>query len=160
MFKEKSIKTLSGVQRLLEGGLILCCMLATFVLLALSSFHPSDPGWSQSQFDVRIHNLTGAVGAWVADVLFYFFGYMAYSFPMITAASGWLLFKRTHRLLEVDYFAVALRLIGFLFVVLSLAALMSMNANDIYAYSAGGVIGDVIAAIMLPYFNPLGTTLL
>ncbi|MCL1126878.1 DNA translocase FtsK 4TM domain-containing protein [Shewanella surugensis] len=160
MFKDKSVKTLSGVQRLLEGSLILCCMVATFVLLALSSFHSSDPGWSQSNFDGSIDNVTGAVGAWIADVLLYFFGYTAYVIPIIIAATGWLLFKRTHKLLEVDYFSVGLRLVGFLLVVLSLGALESMNAKDIYDYSAGGVIGDVIAAAMLPYFNQLGTTLL
>ncbi|GIU48020.1 DNA translocase FtsK [Shewanella sairae] len=135
-------------------------MLATYVLIALSSFHSSDPGWSQSNFDGEINNLTGAVGAWVADVLFYFFGYCAYIIPIIIALTGWLLFKRTHKLLEIDYFSVGLRLIGFLLIVFSLAALASMNANGIYGFSAGGVSGDVIGQAMLPYFNKLGTTLL
>ncbi|RTR33610.1 DNA translocase FtsK [Shewanella atlantica] len=160
MSKGNSIKTLSGVQRLLEGGLIFCCMLATYVLLALSSFHSSDPGWSQSHFEGEIQNVTGAVGAWTADVLFYFYGYTAYLIPIIMALTGWLLFKRTHKLLEIDYFSVGLRLIGFLLIVFSLAALASMNANDIYEFSAGGVAGDVIRDAMLPYFNKLGTTLL
>ncbi|WP_367277893.1 DNA translocase FtsK 4TM domain-containing protein [uncultured Shewanella sp.] len=160
MSKGNSVKTLSGVQRLLEGSLIFCCMMATYVLIALSSFHSSDPGWSQSNFDGEINNLTGAVGAWLADVLFYFFGYCAYIIPIIIALTGWLLFKRTHKLLEIDYFSVGLRLIGFLLIVFSLAALASMNANGIYGFSAGGVAGDVIGQAMLPYFNSLGTTLL
>ncbi|MCG9731079.1 DNA translocase FtsK 4TM domain-containing protein [Shewanella sp. Isolate13] len=160
MSKGNSVKTLSGVQRLLEGSLIICCMLATYVLIALSSFHSSDPGWSQANFGGEINNLTGAVGAWLADVLFYFFGYCAYIIPIIIALTGWLLFKRTHKLLEIDYFSVGLRLIGFLLIVLSLAALSSMNANGIYGFSAGGVAGDVIGQAMLPYFNKLGTTLL
>jgi len=158
--KENSIKTLSGVQRLLEGGLIFCCMLATYVLLALSSFHSSDPGWSQSYFEGEIQNVTGAVGAWTADVLLYFFGFTAYLIPIIIALTGWLLFKRTHKFLEIDYFSVGLRLIGFLLIVFCLAALASMNANDIFEFSAGGVAGDVIRDAMLPYFNKLGTTLL
>ncbi|WP_149027218.1 DNA translocase FtsK [Shewanella psychrophila] len=160
MAKGNSVKTLSGVQRLLEGSLILCCMLATYILLSLSSFDSSDPGWSQSNFEGDIQNVTGAVGAWMADVLFYFFGYTAYIIPIIVALTGWLLFKRTHKLLEIDYFSVGLRLIGFLLIVFSLAALGSMNVNDIYDFSAGGVSGDVIRDAMLPYFNQLGTTLL
>ncbi len=104
--------------------------------------------------------MTGAVGAWLADVLFYFFGYTAYIIPLIVALTGWLLFKRIHKLLEIDYFSVGLRLIGFLLILFSLAALASMNANDIYEFSAGGVSGDVIVGAMLPYFNQLGTTLL
>ncbi|MCL1095961.1 DNA translocase FtsK [Shewanella kaireitica] len=160
MSKANSVKTLSGVQRLLEGSLIICCMIATYILIALSSFNASDPGWSQSNFDGDIQNLTGAVGAWLADVLFYIFGYTAYIIPIIIALTGWLLFKRTHKLLEIDYFSVGLRLIGFLLIVFSLAALGSMNANGLYEFSAGGVAGDVIGQAMLPYFNQLGTTLL
>ncbi|MCG9696642.1 DNA translocase FtsK 4TM domain-containing protein [Shewanella sp. Isolate11] len=160
MSKGTGVATLSGLQRLLEGGLIICCMTATYILLALTSFNSSDPGWSQSHFDGEIKNLTGAVGAWLADVLFYFFGYTAYTIPLIVAMTGWLLFKRVHKLLEIDYFSVGLRLIGFLLIIFSLAALASMNANDIYEFSAGGVSGDVIVGAMLPYFNQLGTTLL
>lgn len=68
----KHVTPLTGLQRLQEGGLLCCCMLATFILLALSSFNPADPGWSQTSYQGDIHNLTGAVGAWLADVLFYF----------------------------------------------------------------------------------------
>ncbi|QDF67082.1 DUF87 domain-containing protein [Shewanella sp. SNU WT4] len=152
--------TLSGLQRLLEGALLCCCIFAAFILLSLTSFDPADPGWSQTHFQGEINNLTGAVGAWIADVLFYFFGYTAYLVPIMVALTGWLLFKRAYRLLEIDYFSVGLRLVGFLLVIMGIAALASMNASDIYAFSAGGVCGDVIVGAMLPYFNPLGTTLL
>ncbi|QIR14694.1 DNA translocase FtsK [Shewanella aestuarii] len=160
MTQGNSVKTLSGLQRLLEGGLIFCCMIATYILLALSSFNPNDPGWSQSHFQGEIHNWTGAVGAWTADVLFYFFGFIAYLIPIIIATTGWFFFNRAHRLLEIDYFSVGLRIIGFMLMVLALASLVSMNVDDIYVFSAGGVAGDVISQAMLPYFNVLGTTLL
>ncbi|MGL4748869.1 MAG: DNA translocase FtsK 4TM domain-containing protein, partial [Shewanella sp.] len=100
------------------------------------------------------------VGAWIADILLYFFGVTAYIMPIIVASTGWLLFKRAHDLLEIDYFSVALRIIGFLLLILGFSALASMNANNIYEFSAGGVAGDVIGQAMLPYFNKLGTTLL
>ncbi|WP_144208334.1 DNA translocase FtsK [Shewanella donghaensis] len=160
MSQGNSLQTLSGLQRLLEGGLIICCMTATYILLALSSFDPNDPGWSQSHFQVEINNLTGAVGAWTADVLFYFLGFIAFLIPIIIASTGWFVFNRTHKLFEIDYFSVGLRIIGFLLMVFALAALASMNAEDIYVFSAGGVAGDVISQAMLPYFNNLGTTLL
>ncbi len=156
----KSIKTLSGLQRLQEIGLIICGVAAVYILLSLGSFNPSDPGWSQSRFSGDIKNLTGAVGAWTADVLFYFLGYTAYCIPLVIVALGWLLFRRSYELTRVDYFSVGLRIVGFLLLMTSLAALASMNANDIYEFSAGGVTGDVIWQAMLPYFNQLGTTLL
>ncbi|MBB1390599.1 DNA translocase FtsK 4TM domain-containing protein, partial [Shewanella sp. SG44-6] len=150
MTQENSLKTLSGLQRLLEGGLILCCMIATYILLALSSFNPSDPGWSQSHFQGEIHNWTGAVGAWTADVLFYFFGFIAFLIPIMIATTGWFIFNRAHRLFEIDYFSVGLRIIGFILMLLGLAALVSMNADNMYVFSAGGVAGDVIGQAMLP----------
>jgi DNA segregation ATPase FtsK/SpoIIIE, S-DNA-T family len=156
----KNITTLSGIQRLLEGGLILSCMMATYILLALGSFDPKDPGWSQSQYQGKVANLTGTVGAWIADVLYYFFGFIAYLIPLIIAATGWFIFNRAHKLLEIDFFSVGLRIIGFMLMILSLAALVSMNADDMYVFSAGGVAGDVIGQAMLPYFNTIGTTLL
>ncbi|MGX9462679.1 DNA translocase FtsK 4TM domain-containing protein [Shewanella sp. A14] len=160
MTQENSLKTLSGLQRLLEGGLILCCMVATYILLALSSFNPNDPGWSQSHFQGEIYNWTGAVGAWIADVLFYFFGFIAFLIPILIATTGWFIFNRAHRLFEIDFFSVGLRIIGFILMLLALAALVSMNADNMFVFSAGGVAGDVIGQAMLPYFNKLGTTLL
>lgn len=160
MSQGNRVHSLSGLQRLLEGGLIICSMLAIYVLLALTSFSASDPGWSQSNYQGHIQNLGGAVGAWVADVLLYFFGYSAFLTPFVIAGTGWLLFKQSHRLLEIDYFSVSMRLLGFILIVFGVSTLASMNGNDIYEFSAGGVTGDVIANAMLPYFNSLGTTLL
>ncbi len=151
---------LTGVQRLFEGGLVLTCMSATLVLIALASFNPLDSGWSQSNSSEKVTNVTGPIGAWIADVLLYFFGYVAFFIPMIIAASGWMLFKKAYHLLEIDYFTVALRVIGFFLVILSIASLTSLNADDIYQYSAGGLTGNVIGHIMVSYFNVIGTTLL
>ncbi|MCH4294437.1 DNA translocase FtsK 4TM domain-containing protein [Shewanella sp. 3B26] len=160
MSQGNRVHSLSGLQRLLEGGLIICSMLAIYILLALTSFSASDPGWSQSNYQGHIQNLGGAVGAWIADILYYFFGYSAFLAPFVVAGTGWLLFKQSHRLLEIDYFSVSMRLLGFILIVFGVSTLASMNGNDIYEFSAGGVTGDVIAAAMLPYFNQLGTTLL
>lgn len=160
MSQENRVVTLNGLQRLQEGGLLLSCMLAAFVLLALASFNPADPGWSQSTYHGEITNLAGSVGAWFADLLLYFFGFIAYLIPVIIAACGWIVFKRPYKFEEIDYFSVGLRLIGFFFIVFSLAGLASMNANDIYDFSAGGVCGDVVYSEMLPYFNFIGTSLL
>ena len=158
--QENRVMTLNGIQRLQEGGLLLCCMLAAFILLALASFNPADPGWSQSSYHGDITNLAGSVGAWIADVLLYFFGFIAYLIPVVIATSGWIIFKRPYKFTEIDFFSVGLRFIGFLLVITSLAALASMNANDIFDFSAGGVCGDVVYTEMLPYFSLLGTSLL
>ncbi len=151
---------MSGVQRVLEVGLILCGAFAIFLFLALASFHPADPSWSQTGFEGTIQNAAGVIGAWFADALLFAFGFVAYLIPFGLATLGYVLFRKTHKLLELDYLAVGLRLIGLVLSLIGASALAALNFNDIYSFSAGGVVGDVISTSLLPYFNRIGTTLL
>ncbi|GAA4903890.1 DNA translocase FtsK [Ferrimonas pelagia] len=154
------LEPLSGWQRLLEGGLILTTLAALFTLFSLATYHPADPGWSTVAWDGDVRNAMGLVGAWIADVLLFVFGITAFVIPFVVAIVGWLAFHQAYQLTEIDYFSVGLRLIGFLLTVLSFATLASLNADDIHYFSAGGVLGDVIASAMLPVFNLIGTTLI
>ncbi|PTB88788.1 cell division protein FtsK [Pseudidiomarina aestuarii] len=151
---------MSGVQRVLEVGLILCGAFALFLMLALGSFSPADPSWSQTSYEGTIENAAGAIGAWFADALLFAFGYVSYFVPIGFAALGYMLFRQPHRLLELDYLALGLRLIGLLLTFIGASALASMNFMNVYSFSAGGVVGDVISSSLLPYFNIIGTTLL
>ncbi len=151
---------MSGVQRMLEVGLILCGAFAVFLFLALASFHPADPSWSQTGYEGTIENAAGAIGAWFADGLLFSFGFVAYLIPFGLVGVGYLAFQRPHQLLELDWLAVGLRLIGLLLTLVGSSALAALNFADIYSFSAGGVVGDVISSSLLPYFNLIGTTLL
>jgi S-DNA-T family DNA segregation ATPase FtsK/SpoIIIE len=151
---------MTGVQRVLEAGLLISGALAIFIFLSLVSFNPADPSWSQTGYEGSIHNAGGAVGAWMADVLLFAFGFVAYLIPFGFVGVGYLLFRKTYQLLEMDYLAVSLRMIGAMLALIGASALSSINFDDIYYFSAGGVIGDVIAASLLPYLNFVGTTLL
>lgn len=155
-----SIFNLNGVQRLLEVGLILFCGLAAFMLLALMSFNPADPSWSQAGYQQDVANYAGPVGAWMADLLLFAFGWIAYLVPVLVAGAGYLFFKRFHHVLELDYLILGLRLIGLLLTLISATAISSMNFNDIYYFSSGGVVGDIFSGLLLPYLNFVGTTLL
>ena len=151
---------LNGVQRLLEVGLIVFSGFALFLLLALLSFDPADPSWSQTGYQTSIHNYAGPIGAWLADLLLFSFGWIAYLLPFLVALAGYLLFKRFHDLLQLDYLILGLRLIGLVLTLLTATAISSMNFNDIFYFSSGGVIGDVVSSSLLPYFNFIGTILL
>ncbi|GAB3292945.1 DNA translocase FtsK [Pseudidiomarina andamanensis] len=151
---------MSGVQRVLEVGLLLCGAFAIFLFLALASFNPADPSWSQTAYEGSIHNAAGAIGAWFADALLFAFGFVAYLIPFGLASLGYMMFRQPHKLLELDYLAVGLRLIGLVLTLVGASALAALNFSDIYSFSAGGVVGDVISSSLLPYFNLIGTTLL
>lgn len=151
---------MSGAQRVLEVGLILCGAFAIFLFLALVSFNPADPSWSQTGYQGTIENAAGAIGAWFADALLFAFGFVAYIIPFGLAGLGYVMFRQPHRLLELDYLALGLRLIGLILTLVGASALASLNFAALYSFSAGGVVGDVISSSLLPYFNLIGTTLL
>ncbi len=151
---------LNGVQRLLEVGLIVFFGFALFLLLALLSFDPADPSWSQTGYQTDVRNYTGPIGAWLADFLLLSFGWIAYLVPFLVALCGYLLFKRFHDLLQLDYLILGLRVIGLILTLLTATAISSINFNDIFYFSSGGVVGDMVSNALLPYFNFIGTVLL
>ena len=159
---ESSIEStkLNGVQRMLEAGLLFSCLFALYLVLALFSFDPADPGWSQTGFQAPIRNLGGAVGAYLADLLLNLFGLIAYSIPFALAVTGLLLFRQYHYLMGLDYLTLGLKIIGFIMLYIGILPLASMNGNDIFYFSAGGIVGDIISSSFLPYLSFVGTTLL
>ena len=150
---------LSGVQRILETGLLFFSVFAMFIMLALFSFDPADPGWAQTGYQTPVRNLGGSVGAYLSDLLLNLFGFIAYSLPFIIAIIGWLLFQKFHQLMQLDYLTLALKLIGFLMLYLGITSLASMNFDDLFYFSAGGILGDVLSQTLLPYFSFVGSTL-
>ncbi|WP_246034155.1 DNA translocase FtsK [Thalassotalea mangrovi] len=153
-------KTLSGGQRLLEVGLIFTTVFAIYLVVALLTFDPRDPSWSQTGYHAAVNNAGGAVGAYLADVIFFSFGRIAYTLPFTVALIGWLLFQRIRYLLEIDFFTLGLKFVGFLMLYIGLTSIWSMNGNDIYEFSAGGLIGDLVSNALIPYMNFVGTSLL
>lgn len=157
---ESSATKLTGVQRLLETGLLFFSVLAMFLMLALFSFDPADPGWAQTGYQTPIRNLGGAVGAYLSDLLLNLFGFIAYTLPFVVAIIGWLLFQKFHQIMQLDYFTLGLKLIGFILFYLGVTSLASMNFDDVFYFSAGGILGDVLSKTFLPYFSFIGSTLI
>jgi len=151
---------LTGMQRIMEVGMMLSCAFAFFILLALVSFHPADPSWSQAGLQSSVHNWVGSIGAWLADILFFTFGFIAYIFPFTAAFAGWFMFQQRKSITEFDYLTIGLRIMGLLLALAGAAGIASLNFNDLFYFSAGGMLGDVISASLLPYLNFAGTILL
>ncbi|WP_438863156.1 DNA translocase FtsK 4TM domain-containing protein [Neptunicella sp.] len=150
---------LSGIQRILEVGMILSCAFALFLLLSLGSFDPADPSWSQAGHQGAVSNAAGAAGAWFADILLFTFGFVAYLFPFISALLGWFLFQQAKDILEMDYLTISLRFIGGVVAILGACGLASLNFDDPFYFPAGGFVGDVLSTTLLPVFNVAGSIL-
>ncbi|PXH44867.1 DNA translocase FtsK [Klebsiella pneumoniae] len=157
--KEVKLTKLSSGRRLLEAMLILCSLFAIWLMAALLSFNPSDPSWSQTAWHEPIHNLGGAPGAWLADTLFFIFGVMAYTIPVIIIGGCWFVWRHQENDEYIDYFAVSLRLIGALALILTSCGLAAINADDIWYFASGGVIGSLLSTTLQPLLHSSGGTI-
>ncbi|HGP3873468.1 TPA: DNA translocase FtsK [Klebsiella pneumoniae] len=157
--KEVKLTKLSSGRRLLEAMLILCSLFAIWLMAALLNFNPSDPSWSQTAWHEPIHNLGGAPGAWLADTLFFIFGVMAYTIPVIIIGGCWFAWRHQENDEYIDYFAVSLRLIGALALILTSCGLAAINADDIWYFASGGVIGSLLSTTLQPLLHSSGGTI-
>ncbi|EFH7844837.1 TPA: DNA translocase FtsK [Escherichia coli] len=157
--KEVTLTKLSSGRRLLEALLILIVLFAVWLMAALLSFNPSDPSWSQTAWHEPIHNLGGMPGAWLADTLFFILGVMAYTIPVIIVGGCWFAWRHQSSDEYIDYFAVSLRIIGVLALILTSCGLAAINADDIWYFASGGVIGSLLSTTLQPLLHSSGGTI-
>ncbi|GGA93133.1 DNA translocase FtsK [Agarivorans gilvus] len=151
---------LSGFARIAEASAIALGALGVYLMVALLTFNPSDPSWSQIGTQQSIANAAGSSGAWFADLLLFSFGFMAYSVPFICALLAWALFWRPCPIAQISFFTLGLRLIGFVFTFASLTTMASIHIDDFYFFSSGGLVGDIFTQLMIPVFGLLGTSII
>ena len=147
----------------------LCIVLVTmagYLLLSLFSYHPEDPGWTHAVEVENINNSAGVLGAWIADMLLYLFGYFAYLFPIILLVSGFRLLQNKHNQIPfyINYFflrggGVVCGFIG--------GCMLSWMHQDITGTAlphqtrgAGGVIGDILGTSLMYNTGETGATLI
>jgi S-DNA-T family DNA segregation ATPase FtsK/SpoIIIE len=161
--KDEKVKLAHHVTRgLREGALLILGTLGIYLLVSLASYHPADPAWSHSNSVAEIRNAGGVVGAWLADILLYLFGYLAYLLPVMVAYSGWLVFKGRTPTGGIDLHILAIRWSGFLLTVgagCGLAALEVGLPAGVLPAGAGGVLGDVVGSALAQLFSLVGATL-
>ena len=145
-----------------EGALIVLSAIAVYLLVSLLTYHNSDPGWSHSGVRGPVTNVGGVAGAWFADVFLYLLGFLAYLFPIMVGYSGWLVFRGRGADGDIDYHTLALRWLGFLLTVGAGCGLASLHfeiSAGVLPLSAGGILGDLIAAGLSEPFSFVGATL-
>lgn len=158
--KDVALKKLSGSRRLLEAILIVVALFSVYLSVALVSFSPSDPSWSQTAWHEPIHNLGGGVGAWLAETLFFIFGVLAYAIPPIMLSLCWGGFRQRDNQSDVDLITLSLRLIGMLALILTSCGLAALNVDDLYYFASGGVLGSLLSSSMVARFNSMGAMLI
>lgn len=152
------------MKRVSEGSFILILTTALFVLLSLLTYHERDPGFTHmSQAFAPIGNAGGHVGAYVADALYWLFGFLAYLLPMCFAYVAWLILKDHRALRDVNKPMLLLRALGFLLMLsggCGLFGLGLLGGTHSALQNPGGVLGAIIAIGLNRALNLEGATLL
>ncbi len=157
-----NLKLSAAVARSLrEGTLWILCALALLLLLALLSYQPHDPGFSDTGEPGPVGNWIGPVGAWLAGFFLFLFGRPAYLFPVMLAYAGWLVHKDQLLPETRSRLNTLLRATGFALTLLTSCGLATLHWDGSgLPNSAGGVLGDLVGKGSARGLSFLGATLL
>jgi S-DNA-T family DNA segregation ATPase FtsK/SpoIIIE len=146
-----------------EIALVVIAPLLIYLLASLITYSTDDPGWSRTgSVAGAMHNIGGLVGAYLADLAFWFFGYVAYTLPMVLGGVAWIaLFG-----LDSDGdgrvdFGPALRLIGIVGFLVSATGLLHLvgGAAPNLPAESGGILGQLAGRSMRSLFGGMGGNL-
>lgn len=158
-------------QRLHEAGAIFIFALTGFILLCFVTYNPLDPGFIHISDNENITNSGGLLGAWFADIMFYFFGYISYWLPLCLGYAAVKSYQHRHKLIWPPcWVTISIKTIGFILALLAGSALASMyiikfNYFDLVQVNnltmgPGGIIGRLLSNWAIKMFNYAGTTVL
>ncbi|MDN7131846.1 DNA translocase FtsK 4TM domain-containing protein [Halomonas sp. MC140] len=146
-----------------ECVVVVLLALCVFLLLALFSYQPSDPGWSYQGPETDIRNWMGQVGAWLADVLYSLLGASALWWPGMFGFAAWWLIRSRQVRFELDPVAIAVHaggLVLLMFGTTMLGALHFYHPNSILPYASGGILGEGLVASLKPLVGSGGVGLI
>ncbi|MBA2655151.1 MAG: DNA translocase FtsK 4TM domain-containing protein [Gammaproteobacteria bacterium] len=148
-------------KRLREGFFIIALSMSLFLLLALATYHPADPSWSNTGQTKEIANYGGSVGAWLADILLYLCGYLAFVFPFIFSYSAWQYSHSNQSQLE-SRSLLYLKIMGFILFLFAGTGIASLHVDSSshLPFTSGGVLGNVVGYSMVKIFNSAGSGLI
>ena len=142
------------VRLLSEARWFVLTGVTVYLILVFLTYSKVDPGWSQSNIVPQLHNWGGRIGAWVADLMLFIFGFSAWWCCVFLLRSVWKGYRRlSHRFLfqkepEPEHHQeVWIRSIGFVLMLLGSVALEYLRMHSLKVQlprAPGGVLGEVI----------------
>ena len=153
------------VRNVKEISTIALGVVSIFLAIALLTYYPGDPGWSQAVSTHTIQNKCGVVGAWLANILLYLFGYLGYLLPVILVYDGWRIFRSRRDQVAIDHFRLGVRIVGFIMALTGACSIAWMYFRTGQQLpqeirGAGGIFGDATGSMILITFGQLGSTLI
>ena len=155
-----SVKQKRGLR---EVYVISFSALAIFLFSALFTYNVKDPAWSHSTISTEVINSSGRIGAWFADIAYFLFGYIAYSFPVLALFAGIKFIRKNKPHNQFAYAQVLLGVVGSGFILIAgtgIAAMHFIVENSPLPANSGGVLGNLISNNLIAVVNPMGSTLI
>ncbi|WP_425492084.1 DNA translocase FtsK [Novilysobacter selenitireducens] len=151
-------------QRLMRDiAMILIAPFLLYLLVCLFTYSPQDPSWSQSgSVTAPLNNEGGVVGAWLADMLLYLTGYVAFLLPVVLGAIAWIALFGMDTDGDGDAdLGPALRLVGIVGFLVSATGLLHLRVGIAPDFSAGagGILGQLVGRSLYSGFGPVGGNL-
>jgi S-DNA-T family DNA segregation ATPase FtsK/SpoIIIE len=134
-------------------------LVAVLGFLSLATYHPTDPSWNTASGVVGAHavrNWVGLFGAWLGDLLLQTLGLTAFFLPLWLGGLGWTWMRSR------PGGAAWLRWLGTVLALVFLPAcfgLLPWNWRWLHAVPVEGLVGKLIASLLVTYLNIQGAWL-
>ena len=136
--------------------------LGAFLALVLTTYHKTDPGWSQAMTVPVVRNSGGAFGAWIADLLLYVFGLSAWWLVVLCLLGVYWLYHRIEAPGSVDRRPAWIAVGGFTLLLLASASIEALRLESLTVPlpgAPGGLLGEVMSHALHVGLGFTGATL-
>ena len=140
------------------------------MLVCLATYSSADPGPTHTGSGKDIANMGGAVGAWIADLLYTGFGTMAYLFSALLGIAVWRIYKdrgarenhgnNHEKIYDWNYFLPIAGLFAAMIGACGLEQIYFPIQNPEFMFHAGGIVGQFSAQGLKPNFGIIGATVI
>jgi S-DNA-T family DNA segregation ATPase FtsK/SpoIIIE len=146
-----------------EAWWLVLVVAGSYLAVILFTYHREDPGWSHSASeDAVIHNAGGPLGAWLADILLYLFGFSAWWLAVLAFYAMWWVYQRLETAAQTDRPILLFNFIGFALMLLASSALEAghlLQLNLLLPMAQGGMLGSVIDGLLRQMLGFAGSTM-
>ena len=128
-----------------------------YLILILVSFYPQDASWNTAAPNGDARNLGGRVGAYLADILLQSLGLAAFLIPALLTLLAWKWVNSSE--IEAQWIRLAGGALLFFASTATFGFLSDWRFFD-STIPAGGLLGSLLASVLLHWFNLTGSVLL
>jgi S-DNA-T family DNA segregation ATPase FtsK/SpoIIIE len=138
---------------------LLMLLVATLLFLSLATYHAADPsldtasGFAGPQ---AVHNWIGVFGAWLSDLMLQWIGVTAFLLPIWAAGIGWTWMRSRPAGSALLRWMGTILTLAFVPAVLALAP---WHWRWLHVLPVEGVVGRLVAGLLVGYINPQGAWL-